>query len=67
MLAFWRTIILKTECATHTLYCIKPAQTALQLNLQSATREVEILTDKELDYARQSHYKTKEIATLRRR
>ena len=42
-------------------------QTLLQQQLQSATREVTILIDKELEYAKQSHLKTKEIKTLRDR
>ena len=42
-------------------------QTLLQQQLQSAMREVTILIDKELEYAKQSHLKSKEIKTLRDR
>jgi hypothetical protein len=37
------------------------------MNIQSCKREVTILTDKELDYAKQSHFKSKEILLLRDR
>lgn len=48
-------------------FCNIVSQNSLASQLSVARREVAILTEKELEYAKQAHFKTKEIKALRDR